>query len=143
MHDLTRSYRFHPPCRLPAESHRRRNSFPDPIRVQNSDLFHFRLQLKHGFHFVAAASESYADFFLAVMSGNVNSIPTVCAFLSIPRLALLPSFLIDIPALAKRSLSRFHIPHNSTRHNFAPASNRRFFCAWWNANLATIWLSRY
>src|SRR5258708_6558019 len=114
MHDLTRSYRFHPPCSLGTESYNRRNTFPDFINVQDSYLFHLRLHFEHGVHFVAAVSESYADIFLAVFSRNVNSITPISTFLWIPRLAFLPSFLIDIPALAKHRLARFHILHDST-----------------------------
>src|ERR1700719_5129379 len=114
MHDLTRCYRVQPPCRLRVESDNRRESFPDFVQVQHSRLLHLLLQSKHGVHFVAAVSESYPDFVLSVFPWNVNSISTVCTFFRVPRIALLLSFLIDVPALARLGLARFHIWHDST-----------------------------
>src|SRR6266566_2915663 len=108
MHDLTRCYRLQPPCRLHAESGDRRESFPDFVQVQHSGLLHLLLQSKHGTYFVAAVSESYADFFLLAFARNIDSITTVRTFLRVPWIALSLSFLIDIPALARLELARFH-----------------------------------
>src|SRR5258708_7368022 len=114
MHDLTRCYRLQPPCRLRAEIDDRRESFPDFVQVQHSRLLHLLLQSKHGVHFIAAVSESYSDLFLSVFPWNVNSISTVRAFFRVPRIALLLSFLIDVPAWARLGLARFHIWNDST-----------------------------
>src|SRR5256885_13484763 len=114
MHDLTRCYRLQPPCRLRAEIDDGQESFSDFVQVEPSRLVHLLLQCKHGVHFVAAVSERYPDLFQSVFPWNVNSISTIRTFFRVPRIALLPSLLIDVPALARHRLARFHIWHNST-----------------------------
>lgn len=75
--DLARCHRLNPPCGLRPECSARRDTFPHLTDIQHSGFVHYLLQLEHGVHFVAAVSERYSDFFLAVLSGNISTVTTV------------------------------------------------------------------
>ena len=48
------------------------------------------------------------------LAGGLHILTRLTLFLGIPRLSFSPSFLVDVPTLAKFGLARFCVLHDST-----------------------------